>query len=103
MRPVEIKDGKHDFAKPRNWDNERDGVCRNLPVRDEVRGRHNEHCSNWKPDTEELKLLNNGGVVELCCVGVQPPVSISVVKKYYPPGIGPTREESGWPKDFNPS
>jgi hypothetical protein len=80
MLPVEIKNGKHDFAKPRNWDDERDGPCRNLPVRVETRGIYNEHLSNWKPDAEELKLLNNGGVVELCCCGLQPPVSVGVVE-----------------------
>jgi hypothetical protein len=82
MRPVKVKGQNADFAKPRTWDESQDGPCGTLPVRVEPEGRHNNHYSNWKPDAEELKLLNRGGVVELCCVGIQSPVSLSVVPEH---------------------
>jgi hypothetical protein len=82
MIPVEIKGGNANFSKPIVWDDELDGPCGVLSVRRAPYGRYSEHSSNWKPDAEELKLLNSGGVVELCCVGVQPPVSVSVVDQY---------------------
>ena len=82
MRPVKVKGQNADFAKPRSWDDERDGPCGTLPMRVEPEGVYNMHNSNWKPDAEELRLLNRGGVVELCCVGIQPPVSVAVVPEH---------------------
>ena len=82
MRPVKIKDQNADFVKPLDWDDTRDGSCGSLPIRRESVGIYNYHYSAWKPDIEELKLLARGGVVELCCVGVQPPVSLSVVPEH---------------------
>ena len=79
------KPDKH-VTKPRNWDDNRDGPCGTLPVRVESYGIYDYHYSAWKPDAEELALLNAGGVVELCCVGQQPPVSVGVVPAYVEEG-----------------
>lgn len=86
MKCVKVHDQNTNFGKPHNWDDERDGPCGVLPVRVESVGVYNYHYSNWKPDAEELKLLRRGGVVELCCVGTQPPVSVAVVAEHKPPG-----------------
>lgn len=86
MRPVRVKGQNANFAKPTEWDDERDGPCGSLPVRLEKVGFYVEHNSAWKPDEEELKLLNEGGVVELCCVGIQPPVLLCVVPRELPRG-----------------
>jgi hypothetical protein len=82
MRPVKVRDQTTDFTKPSGWEEGQDGPCGTLSVRVEPVGRHNYHYSNWKPDIEELKLLARGGVVELCCVGIQPPVSVAVVPEH---------------------
>ena len=82
MRPVAIKGQNADFGKPLDWDDTRDGSCGSLPIRREPVGIYNYHYSAWKPDIEELKLLARGGVVELCCVGIQPPVSVAVVSEH---------------------
>ena len=82
MKRANIRGKTTDFGKPRDWDDKRDGPCGVLPVRVEQVGIYNYHYSAWKPDTEELKLLNAGGVVELCCVGIQPPVSVAVVPEH---------------------
>ena len=82
MRPVAVRDATANFAKPRTWNETQDGPCGVLPVRVEPEGRHNNHYSAWKPDAGELALLNRGAVVELCCVGIQPPVSLRVVPEH---------------------
>ena len=79
MKWTNIEGKTHNFSKPKNWDDERDGPCGTFPVRVEEVGLYNFHFSAWKPNAEELALLNAGGVVELCCVGHQPPVSVGVV------------------------
>lgn len=70
------------FAKPIDWD-DRNGVCRDLPVRREVDGiggkAYLQLVSNWKPNSDELAQLNAGSVVELTCCGLQPAVSMTVV------------------------
>lgn len=42
-------------------------------------------CSHWRPTEDELKLLNEGGCLELAIVGHPiPPVSLIVVKADQP-------------------
>ena len=82
MKWANIRGKTTDFGKPRTWDEKRDGACGVLPVRVEQVGVYNYHYSAWRPDAEELRLLNAGGVVELCCVGIQPPVSVAVVPEH---------------------
>ena len=84
MKWTAIKGKTNDFGKPRSWDEERDGKCGTLPVRVEQVGIYAYHYSNWKPSAEELDMLIAGGVVELCCVGIQPPVSMGVVPAFDP-------------------
>lgn len=89
MRPVLVEGHNIDMVKPEGWDESRDGTCLSLPVRREVTGTGNEaklsFTSNWQPSPQELALLAQGGVVELCCLFGQYPVSINVVRKYDPP------------------
>ncbi len=80
MMCTNVRGKTTDFGKPPGWDDQRDGRCGTLPVRVEQHGLYNYHYSAWKPDPDELALLNAGGVVELCCVGIQPPVSLNVEK-----------------------
>ena len=78
MKPVQTIGHTTNYTKPEGWNDERDGPCGVLSVRTErVRGL-NYHFSTWKPSTEELQRLVAGECVELCCVDVQPPVSIRV-------------------------
>lgn len=80
MKWIEPEGKNVDFGPPANWDQERDGTCGTLPLRRvKERGGYFYHYSAWKPTSDELAQLNAGGVIELCCVGVQPPVSIDVV------------------------
>jgi hypothetical protein len=79
MIAAQIKDQTKNFHKPLGWDNETDGHCGDLSVKIVQHGRLPYHLSWWEPTVEELKLLAEGGRVELNCVGVQPPVALSVV------------------------
>lgn len=81
MTPVSVRGKTSEMGEPKGWDESKDGPCAVLDVRVESKGIRNYHYSNWKPLPEELAMLNAGGSVELCCVGVQPPVSVGVVPK----------------------
>lgn len=91
MEKCRVRNQNTDFGKPEGWDESKDGTCGSLPIRKEQIGRRQYHFSNWRPSAVELAELVAGGVVELCCVGVQPPVSLGVV-----PGVpdeeAPTRD-----------
>jgi hypothetical protein len=81
MECVRVRGENADFSPPQDWDSEKDGNCGQLPIRREVgKGGRVYLYSNWKPNTHELAILNAGGVVELLCVGVQPPVAIGVTE-----------------------
>lgn len=81
MEKVSVRDQNADFGKPPEWDDSKDGTCGVLPIRREKIGRRDYLFSNWLPSAEELAHLNRGGVVELCCVGIQPPVSVGVTDR----------------------
>lgn len=72
-----------DYGKPADWNETTHGPCGSLPVRRVVEGAGPNAMlvmySNWKPSDDELARLNAGAVVELCCCGVQPAVSVTVV------------------------
>lgn len=84
----------HDFAKPPDWD-DANGPCGSLPVRRQVDGLNGKAYlalySNWKPSPDELTQLNAGHVVELCCCGLQPAVSVGVVPCADPDAGPPAR------------
>lgn len=82
MRPVRVAGQNADFSKPLDWDDKLDGECGSLPVRIGTDHRTRTMTSNWLPSPEELAVLNAGGVVELCCVGNQPPVSVGAVERH---------------------
>lgn len=81
MRPSPTKNETTDFGPPVDWRKDRDGTCGRLSVRTEHVGIRPYHYSTWVPSLDELKMLNDGGVIELTCVGVQPPVALAVIKR----------------------
>ena len=62
------------LGAPKEWDAERGGNCRSLPVR----VIDNVWQSAWEPTPEELLMLNAGGFVVLSVPGGQPPVMLTV-------------------------
>lgn len=79
MTPDHINNATHHFGPPQDWNDERDGRCGSLWVRqsDEPSGR-TVFASAWRPTAEELAALNAGGVVVVEVFGGQPPIMISV-------------------------
>jgi len=92
MEKCRVRDENVDFTKPEGWDDSKDGRCGTLPIRREQIGRRIYHFSNWRPSAAELAELNAGSVVELCCVGVQPPVSVGVCPAAPEPPAKPARD-----------
>lgn len=88
MDIVEVEGATDLMAKPKNWDDEKMGSCRPLPVRVEMKeiGKTEDGfdlkmltcTSAWKPTREELALLNSGAVIELVIAGQQPPCRLGV-------------------------
>lgn len=74
MKPKNFE-GAVPFNKPKNWDDERDGVCGALPVF--VEGPR--HISWWTLSDEERKAIVNGADVWLTCYGSQPPVALLIL------------------------
>lgn len=79
MRSTLTRNANANYQPPRNWDEETLGTCGDLQVRvDSYRGIQ-DMVSTWKPDAEDLRKLNEGGVIELHLLGPQPPVYMEVV------------------------
>lgn len=83
MRPTFTRNKTITYKPPENWDQQTDGPCGDLEVRVQTHGdnRLPELVSTWKPDAEDIKMLNKGAVIELYIVthGAQPPVGLAVV------------------------
>lgn len=79
MHPVKVERENKIFRKPKGWNEDRDGPCGNLSIRREIICDRLHLFSNWRPSAEDLVILNAGGVIELCCIGSQPPVALSVI------------------------
>lgn len=82
MRPTATRGAQHNYSKPENWDDAKDGPCGDLQVRKELYGQRGiiQCVSTWKPSAEELRMLNAGGVVECAiCALDQPPCALYAV------------------------
>ena len=68
------------LGAPRDWDEERDGKCMDLPIRQEViNGSLPALTSAWLPTPEELAKLNAGAPVLLRIIAMShPPVMLDV-------------------------
>jgi hypothetical protein len=84
MKPIKPYGANVDFVEPKEWDEGVDGKCDPLPIRREAVGIRNYLYSAWELEPGDLDTLQAGGVVELLCVGVQPPVALRVIP--HPPG-----------------
>lgn len=74
MIAARIAGATHNLGAPPDWDREKHGHCRALPVRVEGDVYH----SAWEPTPAELAALIAGGYVVLTVVGGQPPVALNV-------------------------
>lgn len=78
---VKIKGATANFSKPSNWDEQSEGACGDLWVRVDRYGARKQHNFAWKPDANDLAILNAGGEIETHIINdYMPPVGVSVVK-----------------------
>ncbi|MGY3393405.1 hypothetical protein ACVWW6_005996 [Bradyrhizobium sp. USDA 3311] len=79
---VKIRGATANFGKPRNWNEKEAGPCGDLWVRVDRYGPYKQHNFAWKPDAEQLALLNGGGEIEVHLIcDFMPPVGVSAVKR----------------------
>jgi hypothetical protein len=74
------------FGPPSDWDEKVAGACGTLEICDHLQqpGNLQTMQSLWRPDAEELKLLNQGCAIILNIVGtVHPVVSMGVTMPGY--------------------
>lgn len=78
MEPVKLINATRTIGKPLDWDEEVDRECLALSVHDSAwnnpEATSNIMTSAWKPDEDELAILNTGGHVFLGIYGVKHPV-----------------------------
>jgi hypothetical protein len=79
MLIARILGATRELGKPVDWDDEKNGSCGSLPIRDEqVRGA-NVMVSAWTPTPGELARLNAGAPIYLYVWGTShPPVAVEV-------------------------
>ncbi|UUZ68052.1 hypothetical protein LP416_27695 [Polaromonas sp. P2-4] len=64
------------LGAPKGWE-QGELPCHALPITDAIQGGVPTVISFWKPDAEELALLNAGGLVALSIVGrTMPPAAL---------------------------
>ena len=71
MNPIRLP-GDRLLGKPKNWNEERDGKCGQLPVLID----NGCFISVWKPTDEERLRIATGANIALSIVGGQPPVNL---------------------------
>ncbi len=62
------------YGKPENWDDEQNGSCVALAVREEVHGGIRFMVSAWEPTPEELEAIKAGASIHLMISAPQHPV-----------------------------
>ena len=78
MKPTKHPSNNKVARKPDGWDDR--GGQLELPAIDITQGKlagRDVFVSWWKPTDDELACLVRGGLVQLTCIGGQPPVNIS--------------------------
>lgn len=80
MKPAMFHEMTHVLGAPREWDAEKHGECKGLPVEFDREALTITSC--WVLEPHELELLAAGGRVYLSVFGgMQPPVSLTVRPK----------------------
>lgn len=80
--PIRIMNATRTLGAPPDWDEERNGPCVGLPIRDEDFNGTPAMVSAWELTPEELAALQGGAKLELTIVGQgHPPVSLAVVHR----------------------
>ena len=90
MIPIRFASANAALSAPKDWDEEANGPCQDLPVLQTNSG----FLSVWKPSEEELAILNEGGAVYLTVMGVTHPVVQLGTTELSPPEEEQEQEEA---------
>lgn len=75
MKVLRIEGFTRELGKPVNWDNEKDGHCASLPIRDlQFEDGSQYMVSAWEPTPEELNKIIQGESIKLWIQGINHPV-----------------------------
>jgi len=81
MLPARIEGSTRTLGKPANWDDQQNGKCAGLAIRDEMHGGLPYMVSAYTPTPEEIEALKAGASIHLYINGVvHPPVMLTVGK-----------------------
>ena len=81
MQAIKLVDETRAIGKPKDWNDEENGPCLTLSVSDIELNHCNVMVSGWKPNEEELAMLNEGGHIYLGIYGTTHPVVFLVAAK----------------------
>lgn len=79
MTPETFKGVNLILTAPKNWDDEKRGTCRDLPVKQE----NGIYTSCWVPTLKEQRAIFDGACiyVSIASGSTQPPISLTVKEK----------------------
>lgn len=80
MRAIEFENQTL-LMKPPEGHNPDDYECGSLPVQIIRYSGCVSYRSYWKPNAEDLKILNAGGYIGVDCINGQPPINVMVGSK----------------------
>ena len=76
------------LGAPKDWDHNH-VECGALPITDVTLAGHRAMKSYWRPTTDELEILNGGGLVTLHIImDVHPPVSVGAESAPHASALG---------------
>lgn len=83
MNIGKIEGFTRELGKPKDWDDEKQGICHALPIRDCIDAEGNPlMVSAWQPTPEEIEAIVNGEPILLFVFGTEehahPVVSVGV-------------------------
>lgn len=80
--PIRIMNATRTLGAPPGWDEEKNGTCVGLPIRDEDFNGLPAMVSAYEFTPEELVAIQGGAKLELIIVGqAHPPVALAVVQR----------------------
>lgn len=94
MKPTDTRDASITFTAPKDWNEDKDGKCGDLPVRVELYGESRivQLVSTWEFSSGEREHIARGGVIEvMLCTPNQPAMAMAVVD---PVGYEPATERA---------
>jgi hypothetical protein len=79
MNPIKFEGRNRTFGAPKDWDEEKNGICYGLPAKQDEAGNI---ISVWQPTPAERARIAKGENIVLSCFTIQPPVILTIAPIY---------------------